>query len=281
MTEAAAPVAEAPKPAPAAEPPGPAADAPKPGEAQPEAKPERQFTQKELDEIVERRLAKERRKREDIERRLKITEELHLKAREPEKPAPAPKGDAEPVRGDFGTYEEFLEARAEWRADKKVDQRFDKDRAERDRREREEKATQERDAFRKSMKDSAKDIEDFDETMAELSGDPEHPAGRIWSPAVEAADAPGKVLHYLVKNPEEAERIASLPMGKQAREIVRLEEKLSKPPVKPSKAPDPIKPVGGKTTAADEMPDAAKDPDKWWKWRQAQIASRKRPGASA
>ena len=124
------------------------------------------------------------------------------------------------------------------------------------------------------MKESAKDIEDFDEVMANIK--PDDPVANISAAAVEAADQPGKVLHYLAKNPDEAERIASLPVGKQAREIVRLEEKLAKPPVKPSNAPEPIKPVGGgKSAVGDEMPDAKTQPEKWLKWRQAQVRAQK------
>jgi hypothetical protein len=44
-----------------------------------ENKPERTFSQKELDEILEKRLAKERRKREELSRRLQVTEELALR----------------------------------------------------------------------------------------------------------------------------------------------------------------------------------------------------------
>ena len=129
------------------------------------------------------------------------------------------------------------------------------------------------------MKDSAKDIEDFDETISEIKAT--DPVANVSASAIDAAEAPGKILHYLAKNPDEAERIASLSPGKQAREIVRLDEKLAKPPVKPSKAPEPIKPVGGKTAVGDEMPDPAKNPEGWTKWRNAQIAERKRKGVGA
>lgn len=266
---AAATVAEVVAPAPAATPPG--ADTP-PAEA---PKQERTFSQSELDEIVEKRLAKERRKREELNTRLKVTEELALKRAERERaeqPKPQPTG--EPTRDQFTSYEEFIEARAEWRADQKVEKKFQ----ERDAKDRERSAQSEhekqREAFRKAMKESAKDISDFDDVMGEIKAD--DPVGRVSATAIEAADAPGKVLYHLAKNPDEAERIASLPPGKQAREIVRLEEKLAKPPVKPSKAPEPIEPVGGKAAVGDEMPDAAKQPEKWLEWRNRQLAAKRK-----
>ncbi len=276
--------AEVAKPAPAATPPAAAApDASATQATETAPTPERTFTQKELDEILEKRLGKERRKREDLDRRLKITEELALKRVEADKKAAEPakaQPTGEPTREQFGTYEEFLEARAEYRAGAKVEQKF-KEREEADRTARAQKdADTQREQFRKAMKDSAKDIDDFDEVLGGIKAD--DPVANVSASAIEAADAPGKVLYHLATNPDEAERIAGLSVGKQARAIVELEAKLAKPPVKPSRAPDPINPIAGKKSAsADEMPDAAKEPEKWLKWRQRQIAERKRAGASA
>lgn len=280
MTEAAAPAAapEAPAPAaPAAPAPTPPADA---APATPETpKPERTFSQVELDEIVERRLAKERKKRSEVETRLRVTEELALKGREKPADLPAPPAEGEPTREKYASYEEFIEARADWRADQKIEKKFqEREAKDRDSRAQSEQEKQ-REAFRKSMKESAKDIEDFDDVIGDIKGD--DPVAQLSATAIEAAEAPGKMLYHLKKNPEEAERIASLPPGKQAREIVRLEEKLAKPPAKPSKAPEPIAPIGGKTTPADEMPDAAKEPDKWLKWRQADLLAKRKAGMRA
>lgn len=277
METPAAPAAPAADVAPA---PGPAT-APEAAPAPEAPKPERTFTQAELDEIIEKRLGKERRKREDIERRLKITEELHLRGKEvapqPDKPAVS----GEPKREQFATYEEFVEAKAEWRADQRVEAKF-KEREERDReRTAQEKEQQQRDAFKKAMKESAKGIEDFEEVMSEIK--PTDPVANISALAVEATEAPGKVLYHLVKNPEEAERIASLPVGQQAREMLKLEATLSaKAPVKPSKAPEPIAPVAGaKAGNADEMPDPAKKPEEWLKWRNRQLSAKRANGARA
>jgi soluble cytochrome b562 len=265
------------KPAPGATPEAAPVD---PNAAPETPKPPRVFSQEELDSIVEKRLAKERRKREDIERRLKITEELHLRAQEKAPEKPAPKGD-EPVRADYNTYEDFIEARAEWRAAKKAEEILSK----RETQDRERQALTEQqkagEEFRRKAKENAKDIHDFQEVMDSITAD--DPVAAISAMPIEASENPGKILYHLKKNPDEAERIASLPLGQQAREIWKLEQTLmsAKPPVKPSKAPEPIKPIGGKTAVGDEMPDPAKDPDKWMKWREGQIAARKRQGVRA
>jgi hypothetical protein len=62
-----------------------------------------------------------------------------------------------------------------------------------------------------------------------------------------------KVLNHLGANPDEADRILSLPPLKQARELAKLEASLGKaaPPPPVSKAPAPIAPVGSRTTPAE------------------------------
>lgn len=276
VASTAAPVAQV-APAPAATPP--AADTP------PEApKPERTFTQSELDEIIKKKDAKRLAQRDELRRENEVLRKLALERQEArerqEEKAPAkPQATGEPTRDQYASYEEFIEARAEWRAEQKVEKKFQ----ERDAKDRERSAQSEqekqREAFRKAMKESAKDIADFDEVMSEIKAT--DPVAQINAHAIEAADAPGKILHHLAKNPDEAERIASLSPGKQAREIVRLEEKLAKPPVKPSKAPEPIEPVGGgKAAVGDEMPDPKREPEKWLAWRQKDVMA-KRKGVRA
>lgn len=74
-------------------------------------------------------------------------------------------------------------------------------------------------------------------------------------------DAPHKVLQHLGSDLDEAARILALPPVQQARELTKLEMKLSQPPApKPvSRAPAPIKPIGGSGVASgsglsDDLP---------------------------
>lgn len=279
---AAGAVAQEPAPGAGVTPP-PAADSTPPAET----KPDRVFTQAELDEILEKRLSKERRKREDIERRLKVTEELALKGREREAPPPQPQDGAEPTREQHPDmpYEDFLVLRAEWRAERKVEAKW-KERETQDReRQAQEQQRSAGEEFRKRAKETAKDMPDFDEVVSGIGAD--DPVARISADPIANSDMPGKLLYHLAKNPEEAERIANLPMGQQAREIWKLEQKLAAPaepatkPVKASKAPEPITPVGGKAApSGDEMPDPATKPNEWMKWRQRQVAAKSK-GARA
>ena len=68
-------------------------------------------------------------------------------------------------------------------------------------------------------------------------------------------DTGPKVAYYLGKNPQEAERIAKLPLNQQALEIGRLEVKATATPkIQRTNAPAPIRPiVGGATPAAKDL----------------------------
>lgn len=89
-----------------------------------------------------------------------------------------------------------------------------------------------------------------------------------------ASDVGAKLLNHLGRDLDEAARISALPPVLMARELTRLELKLSQPPQpKPvSKAPAPITPIAASgATSKDpaEMTDA-----EFAKWRKAQIAQR-------
>lgn len=90
---------------------------------------------------------------------------------------------------------------------------------------------------------------------------------------VAASDAGAKLIHHLGKDLDEAARISALSPVLMARELTKLELKLSQPQTKPvSKAPAPITPIAGSgPTSKDpsEMTDA-----EFAKWRRAQIAQR-------
>ena len=258
-------------PAPVAQPdPGTA-----PETQQQDPKPDRTFTQRELDEILEKRLAKERRKRAEIETRLKVTEELALRAK-PAEPKPEPKAaDGEPKRENFSTYEDYLEARADWRAERKtaeaLEARF---------REQEKRNTDTQQAARlqkmqetwqASVAKAAERYADFDDVLEASDA----PMTQAMHAAIMDADDPAAVAYHLAKNKQEAERIAGLDPRLQAREIWKLETGIPKAQAKPSKAPPPIDPVRGKSTVTDDDEPDPKDTEKWVKWRNRQLAKRR------
>ena len=232
--------------------------APEQKESQPVAK---SFSQEQVDEIVAKRLAKESRRNE---RRF---EQLLEKVVAP-KEAPPQQPQGEPRRGDFDDYEKYIEARAEWIAEKKLADR-DKKAAE----EKQQAAAQETaKRWQDRLKAAEKDIPDIREVVEAADLELSKSAGN----SIIESDLGPKIIYYLATHEEEALRIAGLPALSQVREIGKLELKLSTPQQKPketSKAPDPITPVGGQAPSNDE-PSSTDDIATWIRKRQRQVHGR-------
>ena len=82
------------------------------------------------------------------------------------------------------------------------------------------------------------------------------------------------VAYYLGKNPAKAAAIANMSPIKAARELSKIESEMaSKPQAKPSKAPEPITPVGSRSkSSSSSSPSDDDDIDTWMKkeWARRQ-----------
>lgn len=89
-----------------------------------------------------------------------------------------------------------------------------------------------------------------------------------------------KVIAALAEDPEEAERILSLPPVKQALALNKLAAKVNKPatpaPKPISKAPPPVTPIGGKTQVSSRLDDPEVPMDKFADEFLKTMASRRR-----
>lgn len=215
------------------------AEAPVSGENTPEAKEPKTFTQEEVDALIAKRLARAERKR-DREQPVQ---------HQPQTPAtPAPVVDAKPKIEDFKTTEEFLEALAEHKAEQKVNEKLDQhDKSQREARARAAHESVIREHVKRE--DVARDkYDDFDEVVYDDS----LPVTRDMALAIQLSDNGAELEYYLGRNRKEAERISRLHPLAQAKELGKLEAKLADAPApaKTSSAPDPIRPIGGKGSAA-------------------------------
>lgn len=88
---------------------------------------------------------------------------------------------------------------------------------------------------------------------------------------------PHKILYHLGMNPQEAERIASLPPKKMALEMARVEAKLDKPPEpKPvSGAPAPVIPIAGAGKVTPSLDDPQLSSEEWMTMRAQQVDARR------
>lgn len=255
------------------------------------ALPAKTYTQEEMDKItakVKKNAAY--RARKEAEAYYKGLQQGTQVVRPQEQAAAAPETPKEPQRDDYKSYEEYLEARADYRADRRVEA------AEARRRETETQrtaTTEQEKAQQRFMADVATLIKEMPEAQ-EILETSESPLTNAMRDAIHASDAPARIAVHLAQNPEEAQRIAALSSAKQAVEIGKLDAKFATKPNgggastttatptvaqaaaarSPSKAPAPISPVGGTLVHGDDEPDAKGQPDKWMEWRNRQLRAR-------
>jgi hypothetical protein len=217
--------------------------------------PVKTFTQEDVDKIIQKRLASERRRLANAQR--KIGELTAKGGDEPVK--------AELNREQFSSYEEFLEAKAAKKAEEAVDRRL-KEQDESRKKQLEQESERERaTTWAKRQEAGRKKYEDFDE----VAGSEEVVITKDMAAVIMDSDLGHEIAYFLGKNPDEAERIAELSPSRQAAEIGKLELKLANP-AKPSSAPAPINPVKPKGTVTTGLSDSL-DIKEWMRRRNEQM----------
>jgi hypothetical protein len=237
-------------------------------EVKPEA-PERTFTQKELDDIVQKEKARVERRverkrlQDEAERYKREAEELRAQVR----PQPS-KQDGEPQQKDFTDYEEYLLAKAVYRL--KQEQGALKQQSERETAEQQHQRQFAEHAKRAQEKVSAaaKKYDDFQEVIE---------GGVFTAPMTafitDVAKDGGELAYYLGTHRDEAVRIAQLPYAAQPVELHLLEAKLTAAP-KPTQAPAPIVPNKASPSTEKRL-EEAESQEEFNAIRKRQIAARK------
>jgi hypothetical protein len=190
-------------------------------------------------------------------------------AAEPEQAKPEAKPavatpPGKPQLASFETYEDFVEALADWKAEQREQKKAQV-----------EKTKQSQTEWQKRIADAKTRYEDWDEVVNEATDVPVTP--HMQQTIFEMEHGPD-VVHYLASNPEEAKRISKLSPLSQARELGKIEDKVAaseEPPEKKpavSRAPRPAKVVSGSSAN-----DLGKEPDpsdfaKWSKWKDRKEA---------
>lgn len=220
---------------------------------QPEEQEPRTFTQEELDEIVGKRLAKAERKwqREQAQR-----------AEQTQQPIEAPRPD------QFTTAEDYVEALAEHKAAQKL--------AEREAQQQRKQADSTYAEREESVREKYTDFED-------VAYNPDLRITPAMAEVIKESEVGPELAYHLGKNPKEAARIADLSPLAQAREIGKIEASLvATPPTgkKASSAPEPIKPVGSRTSTpkydtTDPRSVTTMSASDWIKARNAEIAKQR------
>lgn len=221
-------------------------------------------------EAMERRYDELVRQREEATRKAAYYEGL-LAAKQEPKPEKDP--NSEPIQSNYEKWEDWAKDWAQWSARDAI-------KAERETLFKELELRDRRRAYEARVRGiSREEFPDFDEVRnARGLAISETMRDAIF----EAEDLGPRIHYYLGKHPDEAMRIYQLPAGKQQYEIGRIVERLGSggklPTREPSKAPQPIAPVGGGGGGK-----AAKDPAQmtdaeWHRYEQARAARRRRQG---
>ena len=165
------------------------------------------FTQEELDAAISKRLARERRSWERSQQ------------------APAPVVNLPPI-DQFETVDAYAEARALQLIEQREQQR---------------EQTQILEGYNEREEVARDKYDDFEQ----VAYNPNLKITQVMAQTIQSSDVGPEVAYYLGTNPKEAERISKLAPILQAKEIGKLEVKVSDaPPVKrTSSAPAPISPV--------------------------------------
>ena len=224
------------------------------GEEKPQEKPKRSARER-INELTKRAHEAEReaqRWREAAERKT---------ADPSEKPNP----------DKFGSYDEYVEALADWKADQRVAESFKRRDAERSQAAEARAAEAKAQAWAERQSEFREATPDYDAVVGKSSV---QVAPHVVDALLDSDSGP-ELAYHLAKRPETVKRINALSPLSAARELGRIEATLSNPAApqfKPaSKAPAPITPVRSSAPAAVDLASANMD---------QYIAARRKQGAT-
>mgnify|MGYP003344762929 CR=1 FL=1 len=183
---------------------------------------EKKFTQAELDAMIGKRLAREQRKWER-EQQAKLAERQAVQS----VPTELPPAD------QFESPEAYAEALAVRKAEELIAQReLQKQRA------------QIEDAYAEREEDARAKYDDFEQ----VAYNPNLRVTDVMAETIKASEIGPELAYWLGSNPKEADRISRMSPLLQAREIGKIEAKLSAEPPqkKTTSAPEPIRPVSAR-----------------------------------
>ena len=241
----------------------------------PESAPEQTTTAETAEHADEHKVSKGVQKRIDrlTREKYRLQGELEAMRRQPaQQSQPSSQTqDAQPKPEQFSSYEDFLDAKAEWKAERKVAQVL----AEREASSRRHSEEAEHEDVRRKWDSGVVSALQAYDDFEDVALNPEIPITQSMADAIQRADKGADVLYYLGKNKAEATRISKLDKTSQAIAIGRLEATIAKPAAKKATdAPEPIQPVGTRASAS-------KDPEnmntfEWMVWRNSQISAKRK-----
>jgi hypothetical protein len=212
--------------------------------------------QKRMDELTADKYAERKRADQLAEQNAKILALLE------ERQAPKTQTNGEPTREQYESYEDFITARAEYRAELKVQKALEQFTQKQT--ETQQKTTQEQEiqALEKQFLERKtaveKSVPDFKDVIEDW--EPKLPSSVV-DMILRMPDGP-LISYHLAKNPELEAQFNSQPSYMQGIILGQISASLKTTP-KVSSAPAPGKPVASKPGSSTEPPS---DPQQYWEW---------------
>lgn len=228
------------------------------------------FTQEDVDKIISKEKSKLERKLQRHERET-LAAQIRAQVLEEVKQQSQPQQvSSKPQEESFTSYADYLEALADWKADQKLSQWQQNQSTELAKRKEQQEQQTLKQRTAEIMKKGEDKYDDFEDAIRSFDVELSQPAFM----AITESNIAEDVTYYLATHEAEAKRIAALTPYAQAKEIGKLEEKLTKPPTREiSKAPEPIKPVTSGKAANDSLSDNMSI-DEWMAARNKQLGRR-------
>ena len=204
--------------------PEPEVNSPEVSTEQTEQQAEKTYTQAEIDAMIGKRLAREQRKWERDQAQ-KQAETQVLRA--------APTASAD----QFESPEAYADAVAYQKAEELIAKR---------------EAAKQQSQILESYQEREESARDKYDDFDQVAYNPKLPITNVMAETIQSSDIGPELAYYLGTNPKDAERISRMTPLAQAKEIGKIEAKLSdNPPVKKtSNAPAPISPVTARSTGS-------------------------------
>lgn len=206
------------------------------------------FTQQELDAIVAREKAKAERKalREAVKSLNRTTPQV------------------EPKRETFVDDEAYTKAQLEYMADQRAEQKLREREVQRE-------AERRQEAFLEKAEKASERYPDFQQVVS----NPNLPINDAMAEFIAESDLGADIAYHLGQNPMKAAALAQMSPVKAARELAKLETELANAPkAKPTKAPDPISPVGSRPTRTSTLPSDEDDIETWMRKERERARAR-------
>jgi len=172
----------------------------------------------------------------------------------------------EPKRDAFDDPDQYIEARASWLAEQKIQARE----AENAQKANE---TRQQQMVREHRERLAK-AEVSDPGVMDLERDPTLAVNESMAAAIMTSDAGPSILRYLDQHRDDAVRIFNLPPARAAAEIGKIEAILNAPKPKVSAPAKPIDPIGNRGTVVKNKDDPNISSDEFWALHDAEEAAK-------